>query len=192
MMDTKKLILLFLILTACNNNKQDAPIEKGGSQQISNQDSALRVYLYNTKSIYVDTVYKELVSIKLVDSVYQISYKNFKKKDLNNSFTENHTLPIGWNAKSENGTDIMLDKKKVKYKGKQYQIYKTFYDEIHGSDEETLYFLEPTVGIIIEKSVAWGNYLKLIDTGNEEKNKIVHHLSEAILQDSLFFNEIKE
>ena len=188
-MGIKHLIYLLMIITACYYSKQDDIKDQSVSDLRDNNVS--RVYLYFDRSGYIDTVYTELVSRELIDSVYQIAYKTVKEKGLDEPYVESHKLPIGLVAKSDDSTDKMLDKKKIEYLGKQYQIYKTFYDDPNSYDEEMLYFFEPSFGIIIQRSAAWGSYTKLIDTGDEENNKIVSHLSELIMQDSVFFNEIK-
>ena len=178
-MTYNRLFIFFLIVfTACNSKNQD----------ISQATDASRKYVYVDRDGYIDTVYRELMSMSLADSVYEISYKTkwgYREKE---SYVEEHRLPIGTETKGEaDGFIKMLGIKNFSYGDTDYKIYKFLYDDPNADDEERLYFFEPTYGFIIGKAAWWGNYDRLIDTGNETDNKTVFFLSEMILYDAEFF-----
>lgn len=170
-----------MILSACNPEKQ---------QDISQDTNPSWKYVLINRNGYIDTVYRELISINLVDSVYEISYKTKWGYGEEEAFTEKHRLPIGIETKGEaDGFVKMLETKNISYGNKDYKIYKFLYDDPKGDDEERLYFFEPSFGFIIGKAAWWGNYDRLIDTGNETDNKTAFFLSEMILYDAEFFRE---
>ena len=177
----ERLFIFFLIVfTACNSKNQDISQDK---------DASLK-YLIVEKRGATDTVYRELISINLVDSAYEISYKTKWGYGDKESYLEEHRLPIGQEINGgSDGFVKMLEIKNISYEGKDYKIYKFLYDDTSADDEETLYFFEPTYGFIMSKAAWWGNYDRLIDTGNETDNQIVLFLSEMILNDAEFFRE---
>lgn len=169
-----------MIFSACGPKKQD----------ISRDTNASLKYLLIKRRGTVDTVYRELVSLKLVDSVYELSYKTKWGYGDNDPYMEKIRLPIGTKTSpTTNGFIKMLDVKNIRYGNEEYKIYKFLLDDPNGADEETLYFFEPTFGLVIGKSAWWGNYDRLIETGNAQDNKTVFFLSEMIMYDSEFFKK---
>jgi hypothetical protein len=54
------------------------------------------------------------------------------------------------------------------------------------------YFYSPEYGMILERSIVWGNYIRLTDIGNCKKlDQIIYQLTLAIQADEEFFTEGK-
>lgn len=178
-------LLVMFNLYACSSKDKDKSITE------AEEDTAL-VYLSITKDNNdIDTLFRKVLSSNLEDSIYTISYST-TQTNIEGSFEENYIIPIRKKALVDEGTyptvTTLQGLKKINYQGEVYIIYKCFYDELNASDEEMLFFFEPTYGIIIDKNAWWRNYNRLIGTGKANDKEIVFYLGEMILADSVFFN----
>ena len=81
-----------------------------------------------------------------------------------------------------------IDSKEFELAGSTFTIYKYLFDLENSIDEELLFFFTPQYGIIMENSIAWPSYVKLLNYSKSEDDKLINKLCEVILYDSNFFN----
>lgn len=170
-MNKRVALLFFLITIGCNSTETESQsyllIKRGGHE--------------------IDTVSKKLLSSEMVDSIYELKYSI---KGENGEFTkiENYKFPITEDSKNKRVDNLtLLDTKKISYKNKEYRVYKFLRDGV--PDAETLFFFEPTFGILITKSAWWGNYDRALGLGSEKNNPTVYYLCEMIISDEDFFHK---
>jgi hypothetical protein len=108
-----------------------------------------------------DTLIRTAVKVVVTDSCYILSYQQGK----NNTTVIN--LPINpiYNTKSIN----WFDEKSIRTNSGEFKVIKYLYDLEMASDEESFYFYSPEYGMILERSIVWGNYIRSTDTGNAKK-----------------------
>lgn len=132
-----------------------------------------------------DTLTKKIINITFSDSVYNLTH-------VTELDTLNYRLPIGnlTQEYDELGFNL-IGKKSFYYEGDDmidHIIYKFLFDDPNANDEEILLFFSPEYGILIDKAAWWGNYYKLIDTGNPNHTDELFFLTEMIMFDSDFFH----
>ncbi|NPV51727.1 MAG: hypothetical protein HPY60_11115 [Candidatus Methanofastidiosum sp.] len=176
--------ILTIFITGCqtNNSSLKTPDKK-----------ELEYCFINLHRHSIDTLFKTLIEKEYADSIFRLSYMNFYQYDTFNQrfeFPLSNSTNIYHNLRDtlENRL-ILCDKKLIWYNSNEYIVYKYLFDEPLADDEEMHYFFVPEFGIVVEKSAAWGNYLKLIDNGNNEDSDDILFINEMIIFDSDFFHK---
>jgi hypothetical protein len=150
----------------------------------------LFIRLWGSES--VDTISKTILSNDNQDSIFFVSYKITWRNDTyieRFAFQQYDSMQI--KVDSHWKVTEYIDKKSFNLFNRKYEIYKYLEDDPKGVDEEMLYFYSPQYGVLINRSLAWGNFDKLIDWGNEEDNLIISILCDMILGDTYFFHKLK-
>jgi len=116
------------------------------------------------------------------DTFYVVSYQD-----------EKNTIVIKLPIKLKNNSKSIhwLDEKTVKTDQGNSRVIKYRYDEEIVDDEEALYFYSPEYGMILERSIVWGSYIRLMRIGNSELDQRILELTQAIQADTVFFTEWK-
>ncbi|MEO9485464.1 MAG: hypothetical protein ABJG47_18535 [Ekhidna sp.] len=166
--------MITLVLASCQNSDNE--------QSNTNEHKYLTVF---RKGNQTDTLTKKLARLTFIDSVYNLTYT----EELD---SQSYELPIAGvtQTTAELGFKL-IDKKSIYYEGDEptnYLVYKFLFDDPNADDEEMLVFFSPEFGILIEKAAWWGNYGKLVDTGNPSDKDELFFLTEMIMFDSDFFH----
>ncbi|UII22308.1 hypothetical protein [Fulvivirga ligni] len=122
--------------------------------------------------------------IILNDSFYTIQATQLDKND---TFQIEWKLPRYVNNIRGIEPEIM-DSLEITFEGRQFKVYK-YISGIGIDDGVCFTYLEPSIGILIEKSVSWGTYLRLVKTGDDQIDKSVFLINERIIGNNNFFNK---
>lgn len=144
-----------------------------------------KVYSYSMTRLNgrVDTLTRTYIQTIITDSTHRISFQKLKPDTIHLS------LPINDNHNSE--TVSWLDERIFTTKTGDFLLTKYLYDDKNIYDEEVLYFYSPEFGIVLEKYIAWGGYVKLIKTEDSKKDQKINQLISVIESDTAFLHEFR-
>ena len=147
---------------------------------------SLQYIMAKRNSGFIDTVYMDIIDRQTTDSSNIIKYK--VKRDIYSPYEGDYNLPNKIDTTS-NAMVRFVCEKTIPFEDKQYRILKYQFDDPKSDDEESLYFYSPEFGIILFHFGTHRNSLRLIHTGDEQKDKIIYFLTDQMEND---FNMTKE
>jgi len=130
----------------------------------------------------IDTVYADIIERKSNDLTETLKYRFDSKQKGRPADEFEFILPKKLDSIGTNSISLVYETT-IEFEGKDYKILKYQFDDLGGSDEESLYFYTPEFGIIL---FHWGthrNSQRLIRTGDVTKDKVIYYLTDRIEND---------
>ena len=155
-------------------------------QIINGQISDTLTYLKIERDGNIDTAYRLMINNSTLDSEFVCSFYHYENSNPDEKFLRKYIFP------NSNDTidDIWLVRSRIIYtKYGDYKIYKYESDCPDITDEESMYFYNPKLGILIEKSSVWGNYYRLFHSTSKDTNRMLFFLCDKIIEDQSFFQD---
>lgn len=172
----KMLFMTVVFLIGCH----EKPIRKIDAK---NEIKYLKVNLQKENNI--ENFVVEYKNEKFSDSTYYFSI-------LSNNVNNNFVFPIKKNTNSffirENLKGKLIGNKLYEFKQEQIIVYSYYYKDENASDSDEIIFFNPEIGILIKKSLNWGNYVIMVESKKKEDSSKILYLTQRIISDCNFFN----
>ena len=154
------------------------------NKEINPQSNILKYYVIDIHSKNANIKYSKILNKKFSDSIY---YQLVQSKYTKNEYK----FPIQKEAKTikinEIFTGKLIDKKEYQTDSEINIVYKYYYKS-RANDGDELIFFNPNYGILITKSISWGNYEMLIGSEKKSDTAKIFYLNQKIISDCNFFN----
>lgn len=171
----KMLFTTVAFLIGCH----EKPIKKIDTK---NEIKYLRVNLQKENNI--ENFVVECKNEKFSDSTYYFSI-------LSNNVNNHFVFPIKKNNNSffirENLKGKLIGNKLYEFKQEKIIVYRYYYKDENASDSDEIIFFNPKIGILVKKSLNWGNYAIMVENNKKEDSSKILYLTQRIISDCNFF-----